>query len=155
MFKHCHINSDSFAYGTRKMVSSAMYLLAVFLVIFSAAAEVPRLRDLAVKRGIFVGSAAGARWISSTDDKYNTTLKEQFSLVTPENACKWYKRTCRYSIIFPWSCLIGKQLNLSKENSISQTVISSTTLQCRLISLSEVTTCAGECTTRTGTAWLG
>ena len=64
MFKHCHINSDSFAYGTRKMVSSAMYLLAVFLVIFSAAAEVPRLRDLAVKRGIFVGSAAGARWIS-------------------------------------------------------------------------------------------
>jgi endo-1,4-beta-xylanase len=67
--------------------------MAVLILVLVAAtyADIPHLRDLAAKldNPIFVGSAAGASHITSQDTEYNSTLKDQFSLITPENGCKW------------------------------------------------------------------
>ena len=51
-------------------------------------ADLPRLRELAGKHGIFVGTASNAGTIRK-DKKYDEILRDQFSLTTPENACKW------------------------------------------------------------------
>ena len=72
--------------NARQEIVGYLFILAVT----SCFGDYPRLRELAQKRNIFVGSAANAGHISSdSDHEYDKVLKEQFSLVTPENACKW------------------------------------------------------------------
>ncbi|XP_062508606.1 endo-1,4-beta-xylanase B-like [Corticium candelabrum] len=75
------------------MIANARQETLGYLLILAATScfgDYPRLRELAQKRNIFVGSAANAGRISSdTDHEYDKVLKEQFSIVTPENACKW------------------------------------------------------------------
>ncbi|XP_065178464.1 endo-1,4-beta-xylanase Z-like [Sycon ciliatum] len=50
---------------------------------------VPHLKDFAAKHGIFVGTASNAGHIQGEDKEYDAVLADQFSLTTPENACKW------------------------------------------------------------------
>eukprot|EP00117_Sycon_ciliatum_P007709 scpid71667/ scgid10707/ Endo-1,4-beta-xylanase Z; 1,4-beta-D-xylan xylanohydrolase Z len=51
-------------------------------------ASLPCLKDLAKKFGIWIGSASNAKHIHD-DKEYDQVLAEQFSITTPENACKW------------------------------------------------------------------
>eukprot|EP00118_Oscarella_pearsei_P020398 m.220867 g.220867 ORF g.220867 m.220867 type:complete len:363 (+) comp39951_c0_seq1:199-1287(+) len=50
--------------------------------------QIPILRDLGKKHGLFIGSAAGVAHFNG-DIEYKKILGEEFSLVTPENSCKW------------------------------------------------------------------
>ncbi|MCL5747020.1 MAG: endo-1,4-beta-xylanase [Patescibacteria group bacterium] len=47
------------------------------------------LKDLAIKKGIYIGAAINVEKLVS-DEKYKRLVKKEFNMVTPENAMKWF-----------------------------------------------------------------
>ena len=75
------------------MATHLSFVLQLAIITSCAAAResqptIAILRDLGKAAGLFIGSAAGVSHFQN-DSQYNLTLGQQFSLVTPENACKW------------------------------------------------------------------
>jgi len=56
-------------------------------VVLSVSGQLPRLRDLAVPRHVFVGSCLSYEALQ--DSNYTSMCGIQFDLITPENAMKW------------------------------------------------------------------
>jgi GH35 family endo-1,4-beta-xylanase len=85
------VEDDLFTYSNNIRVLCTIMAVLILVLVAATYADIPHLRDLAAKldNPIFVGSAAGASHITSQDTEYNSTLKDQFSLITPENGCKW------------------------------------------------------------------
>jgi len=67
-------------------MSSASLLLILCL---GTVLAIPSLRELAEKKGLFIGAAANSYHIMQASSQYNTTLGQQYSIITPENSMKW------------------------------------------------------------------
>jgi len=64
-------------------------LLLVLALLVVSSSGIAVLRELASKRGKFVGSCSNAGYLTSSDANYSIILGQQYSIVTPENEMKW------------------------------------------------------------------